>query len=137
MTRTRHPSLRHPPRLRPPPPRPPEWFGWPDDKAWFDDPAWYHRKGRVYVWWHESDYSSDFVRTQETTGDFPGGLKDLDTANPDVKEAGAAIGNAGAEAADAVKDTAGDVQAGVADASADAKREAEESRAATGDTTRR
>lgn len=72
---------------RTPPPRPPEWFGWPDDKAWFDDPAWYHRKGRVYVWWHESDYSSDFVRTQETTGDFPGGLKDLDTDNADVKEA--------------------------------------------------
>jgi hypothetical protein len=58
-------------------------------------------------------------------------------ANPDVKEAGAAIGNAGAEAADAVKDTAGDVQDGVADASADARREAEESRAATGDTTKR
>ncbi len=58
-------------------------------------------------------------------------------ADPDVKEAGAAIGNAGAEAADAVKDTAADVQEGVADASADAKREAEESRAATGDTTKR
>ena len=58
-------------------------------------------------------------------------------AKPDVKEAGAAIGNAGAEAADAVKDTAGEVQDGVADASADAKREAEESRAATGDTTKR
>lgn len=58
-------------------------------------------------------------------------------ADPDVKEAGAAIGNAGAEAADAVKDTAGDVQEGVADASADAKREAEEQRAASGDTSRR
>lgn len=57
--------------------------------------------------------------------------------DPDVKEAGAAIGNAGAEAADAVKDTAGQVQEGVADASADARREAEESRAATGDTTKR
>ena len=33
------------------------------------------------------DYSTDFVREQETTGDFPGGLKDLDTDNPDVKEA--------------------------------------------------
>jgi alpha-amylase len=69
------------------PPRPPDWFGWPDDKAWFDDPSWYHRKGRVYVWWHEQDYSTDFVREQETTGDFPGGLKDLNTENPDVKEA--------------------------------------------------
>lgn len=58
-------------------------------------------------------------------------------ADPDVKEAGAAIGNAGAEAADAVKDTAADVQDGVADASADAKREAEEQRAASGDTSKR
>lgn len=56
--------------------------------------------------------------------------------NPDVKEAGAAIGEAGAEAADAVKDAAGQVQDGVADASADAKREAEEQRAASGDTSR-
>lgn len=69
------------------PPRPPDWFGWPADKPWFDDPSWYHRKGRVYVWWHEQDYSEDFVREQETTGDFPGGLKDLNTENPDVKEA--------------------------------------------------
>lgn len=72
---------------RTPPPRPPDWFEWPDDKAWFDDPAWYNRKGRVYVWWHENDYSRDFVREQETRGDFPGGLKDLDTDHPDVKEA--------------------------------------------------
>jgi glycosidase len=69
------------------PPRPPEWFGWPDDKPWFDDPTWYNRRGRVYVWWHESDYSTEFVRQQETMGDFPGGLKDLDTDNPDVQEA--------------------------------------------------
>ncbi|MDB4959477.1 MAG: Neopullulanase [Myxococcales bacterium] len=72
---------------RTPPPRPPAWFNWPDDKPWFDDPSWYHRKGRVYVWWHEGDYSNEFVRTQETTGDFPGGLKDLDTDNADTKEA--------------------------------------------------
>lgn len=58
-------------------------------------------------------------------------------ANPDVKDAGAAIGNAGAEAADAVKDAAADVQDGVADASADARREAEEQRAASGDTSRK
>ncbi len=58
-------------------------------------------------------------------------------ANPDVKEAGAAIGDAGAVAADAVKDTAGEVQQGVADASADAKREADEQRAASGDTSRK
>jgi len=72
---------------RTPPPRPPAWFDWPDDKAWFDDPSWFHRRGRVYVWWHENDYSRDFVRTQETRGDFPGGLKDLATDHTDVKEA--------------------------------------------------
>ena len=69
------------------PSRPPDWFGWDPDKPWFDDPSWYHMKGRVYVWWHEGSYSKDFVREQETTGDFPGGLKDLDTDNPDVKDA--------------------------------------------------
>jgi alpha-amylase len=72
---------------RTPPPRPPEWFGWPEDKPWFDAGEWYHRKGRVYVWWHEADYSAEFVREQETVGDFPGGLKDLDTDHPDAKEA--------------------------------------------------
>lgn len=76
-----------PAQNRTPPPRPPDWFKWDADKSWFDDPSWYHRKGRVYVWWHEGDYSKEFVREQETTGDFPGGLKDLDTDNPDVKEA--------------------------------------------------
>ncbi|HEY3800973.1 MAG TPA: alpha-amylase family glycosyl hydrolase [Kofleriaceae bacterium] len=69
------------------PSRPPAWFGWPDDKSWFDDPTWFHRKGRVYVWWHQQDYTEDFVREQETTGDFPGGLKDLNTENPDVQDA--------------------------------------------------
>jgi alpha-amylase len=72
---------------RTPPPRPPDWFDWPEDKPWFDDPSWYNRKGRVYVWWHENDYTKDFVREQETRGDFPGGLKDLDTDHPDAKEA--------------------------------------------------
>jgi len=76
-----------PEKNRTPPPRPPDWFEWPDDKPWFDDPSWYNRRGRVYVWWHEGDYTKDFIRTQETTGDFPGGLKDLDTDNPDAKEA--------------------------------------------------
>jgi glycosidase len=69
------------------PPRPPAWFGWPANRPWFDDPSWYNRKGRVYVWWHENDYSREFVREQETSGDFPGGLKDLNTDNPDVQEA--------------------------------------------------
>ncbi len=69
------------------PPRPPDWFGWPDDKPWFDVPSWYNRRGRVYTWWHEKDYSTDFIREQEIYGDFPGGLKDLNTDNPDVVEA--------------------------------------------------
>lgn len=69
------------------PPRPPDWFDWPADKPWFDVPSWYHRRGRVYTWWHEGDYSREFVREQETMGDFPGGLKDLDTDNPDVQDA--------------------------------------------------
>jgi alpha-amylase len=72
---------------RTPPPRPPDWFGWPADKPWFDSPAWYNRHGRVYLWWHEAAYSREFVRDQETLGDFPGGLKDLDTDHPDVQEA--------------------------------------------------
>ncbi|MCX5747633.1 MAG: alpha-amylase family glycosyl hydrolase [Proteobacteria bacterium] len=76
-----------PDKNRTPPSRPPEWFGWPDDKAWFDDKSWYNRRGRVYVWWHEADYSKEFVREQETKGDFPGGLKDLDTDNRDVQDA--------------------------------------------------
>ncbi|HSD91120.1 MAG TPA: alpha-amylase family glycosyl hydrolase, partial [Kofleriaceae bacterium] len=76
-----------PDKNRTPPPRPPDWFDWPDDKPWFDDPSWYNRRGRVYVWWHEADYTTDFVREQETKGDFPGGLKDLNTDNPDTKEA--------------------------------------------------
>ncbi len=69
------------------PPRPPSWFDWPADKPWFDAPSWYNRHGRVYLWWHETDYSREFVRDQEVLGDFPGGLKDLDTNNPDVRQA--------------------------------------------------
>jgi len=69
------------------PPRPPEWMGWPRDRAWFDDASFYNRRGRVYVWWQESNFSREFVREQEVYGDFPGGLKDLDTDNPEVIEA--------------------------------------------------
>ncbi len=69
------------------PQRPPEWMGWPDNRPWFDDPSWYNRKGRVYLWWHEGDYSYEFVREQEVLGDFPGGLKDLNTDHQDVKDA--------------------------------------------------
>lgn len=59
------------------------------------------------------------------------------SANPEVKEAGAAVANAGEEAAGAVKGAAADVQEGVADASAEAKQEAAEARAAAGDTSRK
>ncbi len=44
----------------------------------FRNPSWYNRKGRVVDW-------ND--RAQVLEGDFPGGLKDLDTTNPEVVEA--------------------------------------------------
>lgn len=50
------------------PPNPPEF--------WND--AWYNRRGRVTDWGDAE---------QVVYGDFPGGLKDLDTANPDVQAA--------------------------------------------------
>lgn len=68
--------------------------------AEFANPEWYWRRGRVTVWGNEADscrqvgidpanwdecYS--YVRTQEVTGDFPGGLKDLRTDLPEVREA--------------------------------------------------
>src|SRR5262249_43196463 len=47
------------------PERPHRFIDWPEDKPWFDDPSWYHRKGRVYLWWHEGDgYSREFIREQ-------------------------------------------------------------------------
>ncbi len=70
------------------PPRPSGQINWPDDWGWFDEPEWYNRRGRVYTWWHEGDgYSRTFLRDQETLGDFPGGLKDLDTDHPEVQQA--------------------------------------------------
>ena len=50
------------------PPNPPE----------FHNDAWYHRRGRVTDW---------AVPEQVLYGDFPGGLKDLATENPDVRAA--------------------------------------------------
>lgn len=44
----------------------------------FQNPDWYNRKGRVYDW---NDWD------QVVTGDFPGGLKDLKTTHPDVRQA--------------------------------------------------
>jgi alpha-amylase len=50
------------------PPSPPE----------FHNDAWYNRRGRVTDW---------NVVEQVERGDFPGGLKDLDTTNPEVRDA--------------------------------------------------
>lgn len=47
----------------------------PPEPAVFHDDDWYNRRGRVTDW-NQFD--------QVVYGDFPGGLKDLDTANPEV-----------------------------------------------------
>jgi glycosidase len=77
------------------PPQPPE----------FQNPEWYNRRGRVTVWryeqeacrwvtgdpnvghWWDVPECRDYVREQETKGDFPGGLKDLKTERQDVRDA--------------------------------------------------
>lgn len=56
----------------------PELNRLPPEPAVFHDEAFYNRRGRVTDW---------NVRHQVEKGDFPGGLKDLDTLNPDVLEA--------------------------------------------------
>ncbi len=48
----------------------------------FQNENWYHKKGRI------TDYS---IRDQVLTGDFPGGLKDLNTELPEVRAALAAV----------------------------------------------
>jgi len=67
----------------------------------FANPEWYWRRGRVTVWGNEAracraagidpdaDWEAcyDYVRVQEVTGDFPGGLKDLRTDLPEVRQA--------------------------------------------------
>ena len=50
----------------------------PPQPSEFQNPDWYNRKGRVWDW-------ND--RDQVLTGDFPGGLKDIKTTNPAVREA--------------------------------------------------
>lgn len=47
----------------------------PPEPAEFHDDSWYNRRGRVTDW---------NVPEQVLKGDFPGGLKDLDTSNPEV-----------------------------------------------------
>ena len=56
----------------------PELNRLPPEPGEFHDDSWYNRRGRVTDWG---------VRHQVETGDFPGGLKDLDTTNPDVRQA--------------------------------------------------
>jgi glycosidase len=80
---------------------------WP---AEFANPDWYNRMGRVTVWGREKQACLDagritaaerdsgtgwaglpacyeYVRMQEVLGDFPGGLKDLRTELPEVRQA--------------------------------------------------
>ncbi|MCA9540571.1 MAG: hypothetical protein KC620_16840, partial [Myxococcales bacterium] len=81
----------------------------PPNPPGFQNPLWYNRKGRVTVWEDECqcfnacDGSCDGLynpyknactwdcwgrlREQEKLGDFPGGLKDLDTERDDVRQA--------------------------------------------------
>ena len=65
----------------------------------FANKDWYWKRGRVTVWGRESDACRfvginpdtnwqdcyNYVRIQEVTGDFPGGLKDLRTDRQDVR----------------------------------------------------
>jgi alpha-amylase len=48
----------------------------------FQNPDWYHRKGRVVP-----DSSGNWPPIQVLLGDFPGGLKDVATERPDVRQA--------------------------------------------------
>lgn len=73
----------------------------PAQPAVFQDPAWYHRRGRITVWENRPPLGTspcetapdnnielcEYVRQQETLGDFPGGLKDLATEKPEVRDA--------------------------------------------------
>ncbi|MDP8223818.1 MAG: alpha-amylase family glycosyl hydrolase [Candidatus Lernaella stagnicola] len=49
----------------------------PPQPAEFQNPNWYNRMGRVWDWNN---------RDQVVLGDFPGGLKDIKTTNPAVRE---------------------------------------------------
>ncbi len=48
----------------------------------FQNPAWYHRYGRVVP-----DASGNWPPDQVLKGDFPGGLKDINTELPEVRQA--------------------------------------------------
>lgn len=87
-------------------PAPTIWMDMPEinrgapEPAEFANPEWYWRRGRVTVWGREADACRqagidpanwdacyNYVRIQEVTGDFPGGLKDLRTDLPEVRQA--------------------------------------------------
>ncbi|MBM4291797.1 MAG: alpha-amylase [Deltaproteobacteria bacterium] len=59
----------------------------PPEPPAFRDPSWYQRKGRVTVWEDEGAATYSYRRQQEIEGDFPGGLKDLATHKPEVRQA--------------------------------------------------
>ncbi len=88
-------------------PAPIEWITIPEinrgppEPDMFANPEWYWRRGRVTAWGREAadcreagidpdanwDECYNYVRIQEVTGDFPGGLKDLRTDLPEVRQA--------------------------------------------------
>ena len=92
-------------------PAPVEWVYSPEinrlppEPAEFANPEWYNRKGRVTVWryeqeacqhitgladpghWWDVPECRSYIREQEILGDFPGGLKDLNTTRQDVRDA--------------------------------------------------
>ncbi len=68
----------------------------PPEPAIFAQPWAYNRRGRVTVWSQPEvcgcsgwgcAWDDPCRREQEMRGDFPGGLKDLDTTRPDVRDA--------------------------------------------------
>ncbi len=59
----------------------------PPSPAEFKNPLWYNRKGRVTAWENPQGLGWEQLRRQEMLGDFPGGLKDLDTTRDDVRAA--------------------------------------------------
>ena len=86
----------------------PELNRGPPEPSEFANPDWYWQRGRVTVWGREMEACSQhfgraapdgvgwwgnwpechaYVREQEMTGDFPGGLKDLRTELPEVRQA--------------------------------------------------
>ncbi len=74
-------------------PAPIEWVQYPQINRTpplpigFQNESWYNRKGRVTVWENEAAASFSYRREQEILGDFPGGLKDLATHRPEVRQA--------------------------------------------------